>query len=365
MRMRTIISHALLSAICSIVAVQIDRSLGRVEWGPVPPRTQLETAPLQHNNGDDHPKEPCPAPQPAGHSADVCKCEKSAECEECQECEKCEKTHVGQLQQQPAGDENLLDLWLNHTGRHLDKWMHYAHHYQEELPSPAMLRSQGRRIKMLEIGVQAGGSVQAWKDFYGDRLRYVGVDIDKRCKRSEELQNDISIEIGSQTDVAFLHAVCAKHGPFDVIIDDGGHSALMVATSVETLLWNSTCLKKAGGVYVVEDLRVLLNCYRRAKWYCRSPSDFSRIFGRVWEKMHNKYDPYPQVGRAGPIAVHMYQSMVFIHSGRQETLKNFYRGHDGFKNEEAILNEATGGYSREAYSNNSFFEQDLPEASAH
>ena len=80
---------------------------------------------------------------------------------------------------------------------------------------------------MLEVGVQSGGSARLWKQWYGSQLTYVGVDIDARCKRTEKLAERIFVEIGSQLDPAFLRSVCAKHGPFDIVIDDNnGHAKI-------------------------------------------------------------------------------------------------------------------------------------------
>ena len=73
--------------------------------------------------------------------------------------------------------------------------------------------SPGNKMKMLEFGVQSGGPARLWKQFYGEDLYYVGMDIDKRTKRSQSPPENIFIEIGSQLDSAAILAVCAKHGP--------------------------------------------------------------------------------------------------------------------------------------------------------
>jgi hypothetical protein len=45
----------------------------------------------------------------------------------------------------------------------------------------------------------------------------------------------VKIEIGDQADPMFLLDVAAKHGPFDVIVDDGGHKMHHQKVSFNTL----------------------------------------------------------------------------------------------------------------------------------
>ena len=98
--------------------------------------------------------------------------------------------------------------------------------------------------RVLEIGVQGGGSLKIWKDMFPE-AEIVGVDIDEGCKRNEE--DRIKVIIGDQTDVKFLETL----GMFDIIIDDGGHKMTQQQVSLNTLLLNQL---NEGGVYVIEDL---------------------------------------------------------------------------------------------------------------
>ena len=86
---------------------------------------------------------------------------------------------------------------------------------------------------MLELGVQSGGSVRAWRQYYGSNLyySYVGVDINPLCNRSHSPRENLHIEIGSQGDGAFLEQLCLKHGSFNVIIDDGQRNSEMIRAS--------------------------------------------------------------------------------------------------------------------------------------
>ena len=123
------------------------------------------------------------------------------------------------------------------------KWTHYIPIYEQFLA-----RYKNRTCTVLEIGCSKGGSLQMWKRFLGPYAVIVGIDIDPNCKTIEEEQ--IKVEIGSQSDVNFLEKVIHSYGPFDVIIDDGSHTMPDIATSFKTLFDSVT----ADGIYIVEDL---------------------------------------------------------------------------------------------------------------
>lgn len=97
--------------------------------------------------------------------------------------------------------------------------------------------------RVLEIGVQGGGSLKIWRDMFPE-AEIVGVDIDPECKKHEDER--ITVQIGSQSDVKFLESL----GEFDIIIDDGGHTMTQQQVSLK---WLMPQLRE-GGIYVIEDL---------------------------------------------------------------------------------------------------------------
>lgn len=102
-------------------------------------------------------------------------------------------------------------------------------------------------LKILEIGVMEGRSVKMWRDYF-ENSKIIGIDIRPSCSIYQE--DRIFIEIGDQQNSNFLLEVNKKHGPFDIIIDDGSHRWLDIITSFKTLF----PLLKNGGFYVIEDL---------------------------------------------------------------------------------------------------------------
>lgn len=97
--------------------------------------------------------------------------------------------------------------------------------------------------RVLEIGVQGGGSLKIWRDIFPD-AQIVGIDNDIACEQFRG--ENIDIVIGDQSDSTFLKTL----GDFDIIIDDGGHKMSQQQISFNTLMPRLS----PGGIYVIEDL---------------------------------------------------------------------------------------------------------------
>lgn len=234
----------------------------------------------------------------------------------------------------------MTQLWQTHDHPHLiDKWLEYAEHYENHFPKP----EQGP-IKLLEIGVQSGGSLVAWKKYYGANGTIVGIDIDPRCMRSNNPHQKIFVEIGSQLDVAFLDTICNKYGPFDAIVDDGGHTNDMITTDLFHMFPNDGCLNRDGGVYAAEDLHTMLT-----KRYMLSHASITReVVVKAFHSMHAHWDVnhssrYSSVFQGNVVAVHLNDSHLFLKKGRATSLTRNKRGNDSFPNDEIRLNKA-GAY---------------------
>ncbi len=111
-----------------------------------------------------------------------------------------------------------------------------------------LAKYKDRPIRILEIGISKGGSLAMWLKYFSDAEMVVGIDIDQACLKFEKA--NIKVYIGDQADVSFLERVSREAGPFDIIIDDGGHMMSHNIISFETLF----PLLSDGGVYVIEDL---------------------------------------------------------------------------------------------------------------
>ena len=137
--------------------------------------------------------------------------------------------------------KTLLEIFKGNNDRPIHKWLHYFDVYERHLS-----RYRNKPVKILEIGVEGGGSLQMWKKYFGESATIVGIDINKDCKFEED---QIYVEIGSQSDTEFLKNIIEKHEGFDIIIDDGSH----VQTDVITSFFFLYPFLKDDGCYIVED----------------------------------------------------------------------------------------------------------------
>jgi cephalosporin hydroxylase len=130
-----------------------------------------------------------------------------------------------------------------HRGRILNKWKHYFEVYDRHF---AHLRDQP--ITLLEIGVQAGGSLELWRAYFGPKAHIIGVDVDPKCAAFES--ENTFVRIGSQGEPSFLEDVASEFGPFDVVIEDGSHAYDHQILTFRTLFPHV----KPSGLYCCEDL---------------------------------------------------------------------------------------------------------------
>jgi SAM-dependent methyltransferase len=138
-------------------------------------------------------------------------------------------------------------IWAGIPGGH--KWLGYFPIYDREFG-----RFRGTKPRILEIGVYKGASLLLWNQFFGEGVQVVGVDIDPNCMAFSKPEQNIFVEIGDQSDAAFLQSIVEKYGPFDIIIDDGSHIASHQIASFNALFLAGL---KDDGVYLVEDLECM------------------------------------------------------------------------------------------------------------
>ena len=147
-------------------------------------------------------------------------------------------------------DTEFGKLYFSHTGRQCHKLVHYFPIYDRHLLrlrdgfSEAGVR---RPLRLLEVGVRHGGSLQIWRKFFGTEATIFGIDVDPNCAAIDDA--DLTIRIGSQSDAAFLRSVVSELGGIDVVIDDGSHQAEHQVRTFEVLF----PLLSSGGVYLIED----------------------------------------------------------------------------------------------------------------
>lgn len=201
----------------------------------------------------------------------------------------------------------LFAYFASHrSGRMLDKWVHYFPIYERHF-GPWV----GRSPKILEIGVFQGGSLDMWQRFFGPGMEIVGIDVDPTAKQLADPR--ITVVIGDQEDPELLESVVAEHGPFDLIIDDGGHGMSQQITSIQVLFPTLA----DGGVYLVEDCHT--SYWSEYEGGRGRPGTFIEWAKERVDDLHGFHEPSP----VDPVwgehldAVHWYDSIVVFDKKRR------------------------------------------------
>lgn len=141
--------------------------------------------------------------------------------------------------------KSLHNLYKEHQGKVSDKWSLYLDVY-ENIFKPY----SSKPINMLEIGVQNGGSIEIWSNYFESARVLVGCDINTDCSKLkfDDERIHVIIKDANSDDGENLISKCSD--TFDIIIDDGSH------TSSDIIKSFFRYFKKLnnGGLFIIEDL---------------------------------------------------------------------------------------------------------------
>ena len=104
-----------------------------------------------------------------------------------------------------------------------------------------------KEFTFIEIGIFQGGSLFMWRDYFGDKARIIGIDINEGAKKWQK--EGFEIFIGSQSDPKFWENLFNEVGDVDVILDDGGHEFDHQIINCESVIPHIN----DGGLLVIED----------------------------------------------------------------------------------------------------------------
>lgn len=195
-----------------------------------------------------------------------------------------------------------------------DKWgrHRYAQHYATHF---APLRS--KRIALLEIGIggyrrerTGGASLLMWKRYFpkGD---IVGLDVHDKSFLDQER---LTTYQGSQTDQVLLRRIAKRHGPFQIVIDDGSHRPEHIRATSAALFPQVA----DGGFYAIEDLQT---SYWPRWGGSPDPQDPTTSMAMVKDLLDGLN--YEEFGDGRPrrytdahvSAVHSYHNLVIVRKG--------------------------------------------------
>jgi hypothetical protein len=160
---------------------------------------------------------------------------------------------------------------LNLRGYDTDK----IKHYYLEVYDQVLAAWVDKELKLLEIGVHKGGSLQLWRDYF-PRGMIVGIDLE--LPESFVPGERVQLFKGSQADIQFLSEVATRVAPegFDIIIDDASHIGELTKTTFWYLFDHHL---KPGGLYAIED------------WGTGYLDDFPD--GKKFDPKPSPLDPFP------------------------------------------------------------------------
>ena len=211
--------------------------------------------------------------------------------------------------------------YYSHDGHTAYKWHHYLELYDRHLG-----RFRGHAVRVLEIGIHRGGSLQIWRSYFGERATIHGIDVDPSCAQVAE--DGIVPHIGSQGDADFLGEVVDAMGGVDIVIDDGGHHSALQIASFETLY----PLVGANGVYVCEDTRA--SYWSRFGGGYRKPDTFIEYAKALVDALHARYVEDDTLASdetltRATLGIFFYDSMVFFEKRPGRAPVQYAVGRDG------------------------------------
>jgi len=226
----------------------------------------------------------------------------------------------------------LRAYFEGNTGNSINKWLHYFEIYEFWFQ-----KYKNKSVVILEIGVFQGGSLNMWRDYFGEKAQIIGIDINPECKQFET--ENTKIFIGSQEDREFLKEIKNQVPKIDILIDDGGHSMRQQIISFEELFDHI----KDDGLYLCEDLHT--SYWKNYGGGFKNPKSFieysKNFIDRInaWHSREESLivDEFTRTTNS----IHYYDSILVIQKAKRKQPQNENRG------EKVLSNDSF----REAYKN--------------
>jgi 23S rRNA U2552 (ribose-2'-O)-methylase RlmE/FtsJ len=213
----------------------------------------------------------------------------------------------------------LKKYFDNNVKKTIHKWQSYFEIYEKYFS-----KYKDKPINLLEIGVNQGGSLQMWSNYFSEDSKIYGIDIDPKYQYEEK---NIKVFIGSQSDKNFLNNIGQSCGPFDIIIDDGGHQMDQQIISLQELY----PYLSDNGLYLCEDTHSsYLSVFQS---YYRNPNSFIEhskgLVDQVNKRCNNKEIPENAIFSKDLFAVHFHEDIVVFE--KRKKINNRIPKKSGFK----------------------------------
>jgi GT2 family glycosyltransferase len=139
----------------------------------------------------------------------------------------------------------IEQLYREHSGKVSDKWSQYLGTYER-----LFAEYQARPVRLLEIGIQNGGSLEIWAKYFPNAQCLIGCDIDPLCNLLRYDDPRISVIVGDAGEPRTRTAVLTLSERFDLVVDDGSHRSSDIVKAFAAYF----PVLVDGGLFVAEDL---------------------------------------------------------------------------------------------------------------
>lgn len=129
------------------------------------------------------------------------------------------------------------------SGLGIWKWQQALMAYQRHFA-----RYANYDVKLLEVGVQSGGSIAMYRAALGAKCHYYGMDINPKCTQFDNPFTTIAI-LDQGQEAHWNHYWANVVPNVDILIDDGGHQGFQMLTTLRQLPHIAP-----GGVHLIEDI---------------------------------------------------------------------------------------------------------------
>jgi cephalosporin hydroxylase len=141
--------------------------------------------------------------------------------------------------------KTLQQLYAEHQGKVSDKWSSYLTNYESLLNE-----YRHKPIRLFEIGIQNGGSLEIWSTYFSNSTVLIGCDINPDCAQLVYDNPCIKLIVGDANAPHTYEQIIQQSAQFDIVIDDGSHTSSDIIKSFCLFFTHVV----EGGIYIIEDI---------------------------------------------------------------------------------------------------------------
>jgi len=182
--------------------------------------------------------------------------------------------------------QSLRQLYDSHSGKVSDKWSSYLEVYDRVLGT-----YRSTPVRLLEIGIQNGGSLEIWARYFETARALIGCDINPDCAKLTYTDPAIHVIVGDAGTPEILQRVTALSPQLDIVIDDGSHQSRDMVRNFALYFPQLV----DGGVFIAEDMHS--SYWSQFGGGLGHPHAGMNFFKMLADVIHAEYWGVPKTGR--------------------------------------------------------------------